>query len=191
MPFKGIALEEHRTLVLNGDFRPLSIAPFSTYSWRESIEAVIAGDVEVLAEYDRVIRSPSIEMRLPSVIALREYRSLNRPAAFTRLNVFIRDGMRCQYCGLDCHSDQLTFDHVQPRSRGGASSFHNVVAACAPCNGGKADRTPSEAKMKLIGVPYHPTREVLNKLAMKLPIKRANIEKSWLDFLYWEVSLEA
>ena len=86
-------------LVLNADFRPLSYFPLSLWPWYEAIKAVFLDRVNIIAEYDRVVRSPSFEMRLPSVISLKEYIPSARRPAFTRFNVFLRDRFSCQYCG--------------------------------------------------------------------------------------------
>ena len=88
-------------LVLNADFRPLSYFPLSLWSWQDAIKAVFLDRVSVVAEYDRPIRSPSLTMKLPSVIALKEYVPADRRPAFTRFNVFLRDSFTCQYCGDD------------------------------------------------------------------------------------------
>ena len=99
-------------LVLNADFRPLSYYPLSLWPWQEVVKSVFLERVDVVAEYDEFVHSPSITMRLPSVIALREFVKQDRQPAFTRFNVFLRDKFECQYCG---DHDDLTFDHVTPR----------------------------------------------------------------------------
>ena len=86
-------------LVLNADFRPLSYYPLSLWPWEEAVKAVYQDRVEVVSLYDKVVRSPSMEMQLPSVIALKSYVDQDRSPAFTRFNVFLRDGFACQYCG--------------------------------------------------------------------------------------------
>ena len=142
-------------LVLNADFRPLSYYPLSLWPWQEAVKAVFLDRVEVVAEYDQVVHSPSFEMRLPSVISLREYISQDRPPAFTRFNVFLRDGFACQYCGT---SDDLTFDHLIPRSKGGRTTWENIVTACAPCNlkkGGRSVRETRHAPAPQTAPPEH------------------------------------
>ena len=113
-------------LVLNADFRPLSYYPLSLWPWEEAVKAVYQDRVDVVSLYDKVVRSPSMEMQLPSVIALKNYVDQDRSPAFTRFNVFLRDGFACQYCG---ESTELTFDHVIPRSHGGRTTWENIVAA--------------------------------------------------------------
>ncbi|HEY1878679.1 MAG TPA: HNH endonuclease, partial [Caulobacteraceae bacterium] len=129
-------------LVLNADFRPLSYYPLSLWSWQETIKAVFLERVDVVSAYDTLIHSPSFEMRLPSVVSLKSYITQDRPPAFTRFNLFLRDSFSCQYCGS---GDDLTFDHLTPRSRGGRTTWENIVTACARCNLAKGGRTPREA----------------------------------------------
>ncbi|MGV3633808.1 MAG: HNH endonuclease, partial [Pseudorhodoplanes sp.] len=117
-------------LVLNADFRPLSYYPLSLWSWQDAIKAVFLERVNIVANYDRAVRSPSFEMKLPSVVSLKTFVKPSTHPAFTRFNVFLRDRFACQYCGA---RDDLTFDHLIPRSRGGLTTWDNVVAACSPC----------------------------------------------------------
>ena len=131
MHYGPIAPEACPALVLNADFRPLSYYPLSLWSWQDTIKAVFLDRVNIVSEYDRVVRSPSFEFRLPSVVSLKTYVKPSRTPAFTRFNVFLRDRFTCQYCG-DHHD--LTFDHVTPRSKGGQTTWENVVTACSPCN---------------------------------------------------------
>ena len=83
----GIGLQECPALVLNADFRPLSYFPLSLWSWQDAVKAVFSSRVNVISEYDQVVHSPSWEMRLPSVISLKEYVPMVRRPAFTRFNV--------------------------------------------------------------------------------------------------------
>jgi len=117
-------------LVLNADFRPLSYYPLSLWCWQDAIKAVFLDRVNIVANYEKAVRSPSFEMLLPSVVSLKTYVKPSTNPAFTRFNVFLRDRFACQYCGAN---DDLTFDHLVPRSRGGQTTWMNVVAACSPC----------------------------------------------------------
>jgi len=121
------------TLVLNADFQPLSYFPLSLFNWEDAVKAVVRGSHVVVAEYDQVVRSPSMAMRLPSVIALRAYvRPLAR-VAFTRFNVFLRDRFRCQYCGDQHLRGELTFDTLSrgrmAARRPGPTSWRPAVPA--------------------------------------------------------------
>jgi len=143
-----------QTLVLNADYRPLSYNPLSLWSWKDAFTALFLDRVTLVASYDVEARSPSRSLRVPSVVALKSSMTLARSPAFTRYNIYLRDTFSCQYCGLRLPSGGLTFDHVVPRSRGGLSSWENVVAACSPCNLRKANRTPAEAEMPLLNEPH-------------------------------------
>src|SRR5665647_1943444 len=131
-------------LVLNADFRPLSYYPLSLWSWQDAIKAVFLERVNIVANYDRAVHSPSLEMKLPSVVSLKTCVKPSTHPAFTRFNVFLRDRFSCQYCG---EREDLTFDHLLPRSRGGHTTWINVVTACSDCNLRKGNLTPPEAKM--------------------------------------------
>ena len=140
-------------LVLNADFRPLSYYPLSLWSWQDAIKAVFLERVNIVEEYEHAVRSPTIEMKLPSVVSLKTYVKPSSHPAFTRFNVFLRDRFSCQYCGS---RDDLTFDHLIPRSRGGQTTWGNVVAACSGCNLRKGNLTPNEAKMWPSQLPMQP-----------------------------------
>jgi len=173
-------------LVLNADYRPLSYYPLSLWPWQEVIKAVFLDRVEVVSTYDKVVHSPSFEMRLPSVVSLKSYVSQDRPPAFTRFNLFLRDSFACQYCG---DGDDLTFDHVVPRSRGGRTTWENIVTACAPCNLAKGGRTPREAGMKPFRDARRPSAHELQDHGRRFP--PGFLHESWLDYLYWDIELEA
>lgn len=175
-------------LVLNADFRPLSYFPLSLWSWQDAIKAVFLDRVSVISEYDRTIRSPSLQMRLPSVIALKEYIPAARRPAFTRFNVFLRDKFECQYCGHSFSAHDLTFDHLIPRSLGGRTTWVNVVAACAPCNLRKGNRLAHQAGMHPIRLPAEPSSTELQENGRAFPPNY--LHQSWRDFLYWDSELE-
>jgi 5-methylcytosine-specific restriction endonuclease McrA len=172
-------------LVLNADYRPLSYYPLSIWSWQDAIKAVFLDRVNIVSEYDLTVRSPSFEMRLPSVVSLKTYVQPARNPAFTRFNVFLRDRFTCQYCG---GRDDLTFDHVIPRSKGGQTTWENVVAACSPCNLVKADRMPREVGMVPHQTPYAPTLHDLHRNGRLFPPNF--LHESWMDYLYWDTELE-
>jgi 5-methylcytosine-specific restriction endonuclease McrA len=172
-------------LVLNADYRPLSYYPLSLWPWQEVVKAVFLERVEVIAEYEHFVRSPSFEMKLPSVISLREYVSQDRPPAFTRFNVFLRDGFVCQYCRA---TEDLTFDHLIPRSRGGRTTWENIVTACGPCNLRKGGRSPREVGMHLPRRPSRPSMHELQSIGRRFPPH--HLHASWVDYLYWDVELE-
>jgi 5-methylcytosine-specific restriction endonuclease McrA len=175
-------------LVLNADFRPLSYFPLSLWSWQEAIKAVFLDRVNIIAHYDRTVRSPSYEMALPSVIALKEYVPSARKPAFTRFNVFLRDRFSCQYCGDRLPTHELTFDHVIPRSLGGRTTWDNVVAACSACNLVKGNRLPDACGMRPLNTPEQPTTFELQHNGRAFPPNF--LHESWRDFLYWDTELD-
>jgi 5-methylcytosine-specific restriction endonuclease McrA len=177
-------MQHHPALVLNADFRPLSYFPLSLLPWQDAVSAVLSEKISVVAEYDAVARSPSTEIRLPSVVALRQYQPLAQRVAFTRFNVFLRDRFKCQYCGGKFAAADLTFDHVLPRCRGGVTSWENIVAACSPCNQAK----DKFSAMRPVTPPREPSPHEL--LAAKRSFPPNHLHESWNDYLYWDVELE-
>lgn len=175
-------------LVLNADFRPLSYFPLSTWTWQDAVKAVFLDRVSVLSEYEKEVRSPSFSMRLPSVIALRDFIPSARTPAFTRFNVFLRDSFSCQYCEARRVTQELTFDHVVPRARGGRTSWENVVTACGPCNLRKGSKMPRECGMIPRVEPRRPTSYELQDKGRHFPPNY--LHESWRDFLYWDSVLE-
>ena len=95
---QNVSLEKCPALVLNADYRPLSYYPLSLWSWQDSIKSVFLDRVIIVSNYDRKVRSPSFEMKLPSVIALKSYIIPQSKPSFTRYHVFLRDRCCCQYC---------------------------------------------------------------------------------------------
>lgn len=182
-------LESCPALVLNADYRPLSYFPLSLWPWQESVKAAYLERVDIVSEYDRAVRSPSCEIRLPSVIALKQYIPLTRRPAFTRFNVFLRDHFACQYCGDSRKVEELTFDHVVPRSRGGRTVWDNVVTACTGCNLAKGNRSPRESGLHPRHEPYAPTTHQLHEAGRGFPPRF--LHESWGDYLYWDTELEA
>ena len=172
-------------LVLNADFRPLSYYPLSIWSWQDTIKAVFLDRVNIVALYDHAVHSPSLEMKLPSVVALKSYVRPLRQPAFTRFNVFLRDRFSCQYCGS---RDDLTFDHVMPRSKGGETTWENVVAACSSCNLKKGGLSPAESGMFPHQLPFQPSVGDLHRNGRLFPPNY--LHESWLDYLYWDTELE-
>ena len=180
-----VSPESCPALVLNADFRPLSYYPLSLWSWQDAIKAVCLDRVHIVSSYDRIVKSPSFEMFIPSVVSLKDYVRPARHPAFTRFNVFLRDRFQCQYCGC---KDDLTFDHVIPRSKGGRTTWENVVTACAPCNLRKSDRLPKEIKMWPLQSPFQPSVHDLHNNGRAFPPN--HLHDSWLDYLYWDTELD-
>lgn len=169
------------TLVLNADAQPVSIVPLSTVHWHDAVRILYLKRAVVLAEYDKwVIRSPSVQMRMPSVIMLKEYQEHNGKVEFSRYNIILRDNYTCQYCSHKFKFKDLTFDHVTPRRDGGKTIWENIVSSCAKCNQEKAHHVKMKPKRK----PYHPSYWELAANCKKRPVTVPH--ESWKDFLFWD-----
>lgn len=182
------SLEACPALVLNADYRPLSYFPLSVWHWRDAVRAIFLDRVHVISYYDRHISSPTKRLQLPSVIALKQYQSLDRHPPFTRFNVFLRDRFSCQYCGSQKTASSLTFDHVIPRSKGGRTTWQNIVAACSDCNLRKGDKLLRDSNMRIRSKPYIPSVFQLQENGRAFPPNY--LHQSWRDFLYWDSELE-
>lgn len=172
-----------RTLLLNSSYEPLRII-----SWQRAVTLFYLDKVEVVRSYDKVLRSASRVLPTPAVVRLFRFVRRHRVRiAFSRRNVFLRDGYRCQYCGEVLPAAELTTDHVVPRSRGGPTSWDNVVTACSPCNRRKGGRSPAQAHMELAKRPRRPAH--LPGLAAR--IRRHDAPPSWHDFLHTSSTIES
>jgi len=141
-----------RVLVLTPSFLPHKVV-----SWERAIIMFFSHKVEIVDSYDEDLRSPSLTMKMPAVVRLKKHPSgMKRSVKFSRINVFTRDGFRCQYCGSPKRMNELNYDHVVPRHLGGRTTWENIVSSCYPCNGRKANRTPEQAGMKLLRSPHVP-----------------------------------
>lgn len=188
------------TLVLNRLWQPVGVASvarsltlvsaerarivdpvdFQLYNWADWARLIPAAD-------EPFVQAVTFRLRVPEVITLTAYdRVPSNAVTFSRRNIYKRDHYMCQYCGAQPGSEELTIDHVQPRSRGGTSKWENCVLACMPCNKRKADRTPTEARMPLRKIPVRPTWKPLYA-------RHGYRMESWSKFLteaYWTVPLE-
>src|SRR5215469_604005 len=125
-------------------------ANYNFDSWREISEL----KASYKTPHDDWIRAVNFEIQVPRVIRLLFYDRLPKQAIrFNRRNIFARDGNRCQYCGKKFPTSELSLDHVNPRSRGGETSWENIVCSCVKCNVKKGGRTPHEASMQLVRPP--------------------------------------
>lgn len=185
----SIAASSYPALLLNADFNPVSLHPLSVLPWQDAVKDVFSEKVVAVSEYEVEVRSARLSFRLPSVVALRTYRKVPRHAPFTRANLWLRDGGACVYCRTPLATSEVTFDHVVPRSRGGGSSWENIVCACSPCNGRKGNRLPSECGMHLFPPPARPSQATLAKAAVRF-VRSAPAPRDWLDFIYWDGELE-
>lgn len=161
-----------KVLVLNQDFSAVTIC-----SVPKAFLLVYLQKAELIAEdVNHNLRTVRQSFPMPSIIRLHKYINLpyRNGVVLTRQNVFKRDGYECQYCGSN---KDLTLDHVFPRSRGGKSSWDNLVAACKSCNSRKGDNTPVEAKMPLSKPPFKPS------FVMFIRDFHEKISEDWLMYL--------
>ena len=140
-------------LYLDADWQPLRVEP-----WTRAITGIFLGKIEVVVHSrDRTIKGVACEYPMPAVVrVLRRFRRGQPAIRFSRLNIFTRDRFTCQYCGQRKDAEDLTFDHVVPRSAGGRTIWENIVAACVACNHRKANRSAKQAGMRLLARPIKP-----------------------------------
>ncbi|MEM1127823.1 MAG: HNH endonuclease [Bacteroidota bacterium] len=159
-------------LVLNQDYSALTVC-----SVERAIILVHLHKAELVSALPgRFVRSPSLKVPFPSVVRLRAYvRVPFKRIMLTRKNVLRRDRHRCQYCGSH---DELTVDHILPRSRGGRDTWENLVAACTRCNNRKGSRTPAEAGMTLRTKPFRPS------YVMFIRDFVGSVDEAWKPYLF-------
>ena len=160
-----------KVLILNQDYSALTIC-----SAAKAFLLVYLHKADLVAEsHTEALRSINRSFPMPTVIRLHKYVYLPyRGVMLTRQNIFRRDAYTCQYCGSH---DDLTLDHVQPKSRGGRSSWDNLTTACKRCNSRKGDFTPEEAGLTLGQRPYKPS------FVMFLRDFSGTLDETWLPFL--------
>jgi len=162
---------------------------FNSYnfdSWRE-VSAYRLKNFQ--QEEDDWVRTASTQIQVPRVIRLLSYERMPKHTVkFNRRNIFARDNNQCQYCGKKFSTQDLSLDHILPRSQGGVSSWENIVCACIRCNVRKGGRTPKQAHMTLIRKPEKPKRSPM--LNLKLTHKKYQSWKTFLDNAYWSVELK-
>jgi 5-methylcytosine-specific restriction endonuclease McrA len=169
---------EPRTLILNAWMSPHSIA-----TWQQAICLLVTGKIDVLEEYEAEVSSPSVTIRIPAVARLRKELSTHKKGVkFSRVNVYTRDQFTCSYCGRRLSPQDLNYDHVIPRSRGGRTVWTNVTTSCFRCNAKKGNRTPEEAGLILRTLPYRP-----RSLPLVRPfiIDPGTAPDQWFPYLAW------
>lgn len=183
-----------RTLVLNADFRPMATYPLSLITGQEAVKAVFRGRAMIVEEWPEVFRSPSRSIQVPRVIALHEYAPINAEPKFCRRSILLRDRFKCQYCGGRFDSQNLTFDHVIPRSSGGQTVWDNILSCCVECNKLKRNQPANWSGRKGQGLrplkaPRRPTTMELLRAGLEFidPATKTDFG-SWL---YWSAELRA
>ena len=164
-------------LVLNASYEPINVC-----AARRALVLVLKGVASTEEHAASHVHTPRQAINLPSVIRLLEYRRIpHQPRSLSRKNILMRDRYTCQYCHRTVPASELTLDHVTPRSRGGDSSWENLVACCHGCNNRKGSRTPEEAGMKLLRQPrpfsLHTNRHLMRMLAKS--------DDQWRKYLFY------
>ncbi len=164
-------------LVLNATYEPINVC-----AARRAVVLVLKGIARAEESNGHVLRCSQCHFPLPSVIRLLDYRRIpQRSRALSRKNILMRDRNTCQYCGRLASAPELTLDHVVPRSRGGKSTWENLVACCKPCNHQKRDRLPAEAEMTLLRPPrplnLHTSRHLMRMMGKS--------DEKWRKYLFY------
>ena len=162
-----------RVLVLNASYEPINVCTV-----RRATVLVLKSRAEILEHCDQYMHAETLTLPRPAVIRLKTYVRVPRDAharRITRRAVFARDRWTCQYCGHE--RGNLTVDHVVPRSKGGRSSWDNIVASCAPCNRRKGDRLPTQVDMHPRRQPTPPPPTIFVHVAT------ARIPSAWEQYL--------
>lgn len=160
-------------LVLNASYEPVNIT-----TARRALTMLFKGAAVVELPSQHVVRTAKINITIPSVVRLVTYRRMPRMnRSVSRKGIILRDGASCQYCGGKSAPGELTLDHVVPRSRGGGSTWENLVASCKRCNNRKRDRTPAEAGMVLVKQPRQISMHAKHRLM-------ATDQAAWEKYLF-------
>ena len=166
------------TLLLNADAQPMSLVPLSAIDWQSAIRYIWLDKVKVLHEYENwQIHSPTHTMNVPAVIMLNEYWQPKSRVRFNRKWVFLRDNYTCQYCGNNLNVGECTIDHVVPVSKGGKTTWHNVVTACYPCNNNKGNNSKIRPKIDPEMPNYWMLANNRKKKSWQVP------HESWLNYI--------
>jgi 5-methylcytosine-specific restriction endonuclease McrA len=163
--------------VLNASYEPINVC-----AARRAIVLVLKGVAMTEEINGHSLHAARIAMRVPSVIRLLEYRRIpHQTRALSRKNILLRDRNTCQYCGVVLAASELTLDHVIPRSRGGASTWENLVACCHPCNRKKSNQLAHEAGMRLLREPrafsLHTSRHIMRMMGRS--------DANWRKYLFY------
>ena len=164
-------------LVLNQNFEPLNVC-----NVRRALVLVLDGKAEVLELNHQIVYTATLSIHCPSVIRLSHLITRPRPRArLSRREIFIRDNYTCQYCGRVFPPQELTLDHIVPRSRNGDSSWDNLVTCCRACNNRKSDQSPEAAGMRLLKRPQaynlHVNRQIIRYIGRS--------DEAWRKYLFY------
>jgi 5-methylcytosine-specific restriction endonuclease McrA len=170
-------------LVLNASYEPINIC-----GARRALVLVLKGVARTEEEQGAILHAARMRVAMPSVIRLLEYRRIpHQTRALSRKNILLRDRNACQYCNIVLTAGELTLDHVVPRSRGGLSTWENLVACCHNCNRRKGNQMLHElTDMKLLREPrpfsLHTSRHIMRMIG--------SADAAWRKYLYFESESE-
>jgi 5-methylcytosine-specific restriction endonuclease McrA len=171
------SLMQEPVLVLNATYEPINVTAV-----RRAMVLLLKGVAQAEEMHSAEVHSAAHAHKVPSVIRLLAYRHIPQQSrALSRKNILLRDRNTCQFCGRIFPSSELTLDHVVPRSRGGRSSWENLVACCYRCNNSKGDRTPEEAGFQLARRPrpftLHTSRQLMRLIGHR--------DERWRKYLFY------
>jgi len=173
-----------RALILvYGDHAKVVTDDYATHdfeSWRE-----LSAYVDTMKK----ITTPSYQIAVPEVIMLSRFNKFPpRQVKFSRRNIYLRDNHTCQYCGVLPPKDEITIDHILPRSRGGKTTWENVVLACIRCNTRKGSKLPNEAGLKLRSEPKKPHWLACTQYNTRTI--ESSLWQKFIDNAYWNMPLQ-
>jgi 5-methylcytosine-specific restriction endonuclease McrA len=177
LPARLPSVLQDPVLVLNATYEPIHVTAV-----RRALVLVLKGVAQAEEHNHSEVHSAQRAIKVPSVIRLLAYRHIpQQTRALSRKNVLLRDRNTCQFCGHQFPAGELTLDHVVPRSRGGSSSWENLVACCYACNNRKGDRTPEEAGLRLQRRPrpftLHTSRQLMRLIGRH--------DAKWRKYLFY------
>ncbi len=186
---------DRRCLLLNADYRPLATFPPSIRPVRQIIEQFTRDKVSIVEDWGvGLVRSARFSVPVPKVAALRHYAPIYGGPKFCRRNILLRDRFKCCYCGQRFESNDLSYDHVIPRSKGGTTTWENIVTCCLDCNARKGNSMPNYSGRKGVAGSLRPLKEPRRPSAVDL--LRAGVEFWPADMIadfsgmsYWGVEL--
>ena len=163
--------------MLNASYEPINIC-----AARRALVLILKGVASAEEVAPSHVHSAKRCLSVPSVIRLLEYRRIpHQTRALSRKNILLRDRNTCQYCGVVLSSADLTLDHVIPRSRGGVSTWENLVACCHPCNHRKGNHLLAELNMRLMREPrafnLHTSRHIMRLMGRS--------DDKWRKYLFY------
>ena len=177
LPARRASMMQEPVLVLNATYEPINVTAV-----RRALVLLLKGVAQAEEVHSAEVHSSAHAHKVPSVIRLLAYRHIPQQSrALSRKNILLRDRNTCQYCGTVLPSSELTLDHVIPRSRGGSSTWENLVACCHPCNRRKGNQFPAEAGMKLMREPrafnLHTSRHIMRLMGRS--------DDKWRKYLFY------